>query len=532
MQQLEPAAFDAAAQPVRRFVEFALGRARLVRLDLLARMGQVRLADQAPHLRVDRVGPQDLLGQAGSLLERAGGERNLHRFLQQRNVIGEVLARGIEPLAGTRQIAALACVAHQTQVGGFVGRVELQALRQPVQRMHAQLAFRAVVRMFVSQPAQDQRRAARTLRRFAQRGNQLQPVRLGLVGALLQLSGERQRPFLLGHRQGREGGTNRIQPLRCVWQQAQAQRSRHAGIERAPVAQQRVEQRVRRWRTHTRTHTRLRHQFQHQRSLRLRAALEIEHQRAAGVVELAQAGQPFGARQQANPNRLGQRFERPALGHMRQSGRCLLRVRGAQRQGLEQRAQVAVRRAERNRLQRLRERGLVAAGAKRRPRRGAVAHEVFRHAGEQMVGRHQHRRCKLAACLLARRFGQLVELGQQAQCVFDLPALDQPAHVGPVEQRHGAGLGTGAPQRQCLLDHVLGRKLPGPAGIGGGKAFEPRRAPLALEQVFEVLDRVLEAPGRERGFSAAGRPGAGVGAGRPGATGLRFLVARHQQKSG
>ena len=79
-----------AAQPLRRFVEFASGRRQVLCAQQLADMGQLCLPDQGTHTGVDRVDPQRLLGQAGGLLEGARGQRDFNRLPQHQRVIGEL----------------------------------------------------------------------------------------------------------------------------------------------------------------------------------------------------------------------------------------------------------------------------------------------------------------------------------------------------------------------------------------------------------------------------------------------------------
>ena len=236
-----------------------------------------------------------------------------------------MLARRIEPGAGLAQVSAQARVAHQAKVGREVGRIEGQALPEPVSRMQAKLAVGAVTGVRVGEPAQHQGRtlpAGPIGRRGAEQLDEPQPMGLGLVGFLLQLGRQRQRPFLLGRQQWREAGPEGIEPLRRMGQQTQAHRPRHAGCQRATVAQQHVAKLER----GRRGVTGPRHQIQHQCALRLRAALQIEHQRAARFVELARSGQPPGGRHQADPQGPGQRLERTFPGHTRQGLRGLLRV--------------------------------------------------------------------------------------------------------------------------------------------------------------------------------------------------------------
>ena len=212
-----------------------------------------------------------------------------------------------------------------------------------------------------------------------------------------------------------------------------------------------------------------------------------------------------------------------------------MRLRRLQRQRLEQRPKVTVRRAKRDRLQRLRQGRCIAlrASGKRGPGGGPVVQQgaVRRQAGEQRVRRDQRRRSELGLRQRLRLGRQFVDCGQQVQRLRHLPAFQQPCHVGPAQQRHIADIGAGAPERQRLLDHVFGRQLLGPAGIGCGQPGQPRAAPLALEQLFELLDRLLVARSSQGRLRRPLQRRTGD-AHRHDGCWLCFFFVRHGQRSG
>lgn len=150
-----------------------------------------------------------------------------------------------------------------------------------------------------------------------------------------------------------------------------------------------------------------------------------------------------------------------------------------------------------DRLQCLGHGRLVAAHAsgQGRPGRGTLAQHraVAGQAAEQRVRRHQHRGGELVVDVGLRLGQHPVGRGQEPERLFELPVLQQPGHVRPADERYTAGLGARTPQRQRFPDHVLGRQLLGPAGVGRGQTLEPGGAALALEQDLEVLYRFLEA---------------------------------------
>ena len=506
-QQFDLAALGGAAQPVCRLVQLAQRGGQVGGFDQLAGVRQVGLADQRAHLGVDRVERQHLLGQTGRLFEGTGVQRDLDRLLHQLHVAGQGLLGPFEPDAGLLQVALGARVVQQAQVGVAVRRVEGQALLQPVQGMATELAVLPVSFVRVGQPAQHQRAALAPDRRCGLQIDETQPVLLGPVGLVLQIFCQRQHSGFFGRRQRRgEAGIESVQPLRHMRQQAQAQRSGERpsqrrcrrAVQRHPVAHDPVK------------HidggdglvvTQARHQIQHQRPLRRRAAFEVEHQPAAGVVELGQGGQPADAWQQSNPESLGQRLERPARSHPGQRGLGQIGCAGLQCQGFEQRPQIAVGGFERDRLQRGVQGRRIARHTGRHGSLGGgpvqQQRAVRRQASQLRVWRHQGRRCQLGQGRRLVVSGQLGHPRHQAQRLRGLAALQQPAHIGPAQQRHLAGFSAGAPQRNGLFEHALGRQLLGPAGIGRRQTGQPGGAPLAFEQALELLDGVLAAPRRQ-----------------------------------
>ena len=276
-------------------------------------------------------------------------------------------------------------------------------------------------------------------------------------------------------------------------------------------------------------------QFEQQRPLLFGAALEIEHQRPALLVQAAQCGDPFLAGQQAHPQHPGQRLEGAIGRHADQGRRRLLDVRRVQHQRLEDAPQVAVRRAEGDRLQLLGHGGVVAAGAgsERRLGRGPMAQQraVRSQRREGAVRGDQDGSGELCLQLRLGLGRQPRSAGQQAQRLVGLSGLQQPAQVGPVHQRRAARVGARAPQRQRFLDQALRRQLRGAPGIGRCQAFNPLRAPLALEPLLVLLDRLLVARraqgrvgiARKRRASRRGRRGRSLGV---------SSLARHGIESG
>ena len=317
---------------------------------------------------------------------------------------------------------------------------------EPVERVHAQRAVRAVVRVLVGQPAQHQRSAALAGGRLAQQLHQMQPLVFGILGPQLQLGRERQHPRLIGRVERPEPGPEGVQPLRRVRQQPQRQGPRRAVGQQASVTLQQIEQFGGR-RCHRAGTC---HQLQHQRALRQRAALELEHQRAAGVVQRAQTGKPLGVRHQADPKRLQQGPAWAPHGHPRQARRSRGRVGGQQCQSLQQRAQLAVGGAKRDALQRGLKRRRVALRAALRTSGnclagcGAVAQALGRQTGQQMIRCHEHGGREFCGGLLALRCRQLVHRRQQAQRVLDLAGLHA---ASPHRGRPAAA--PGRPRRAC-----------------------------------------------------------------------------------
>jgi len=276
-------------------------------------------------------------------------------------------------------------------------------------------------------------------------------------------------------------------------------------------------------------------QFEQKCPLLLGAALKIEHQRPALLVQAVKCSDPFLAGQQAHPQHPHQWLEGAIGRHAGQGRRRLLEVRRVQHQRLEDAPQVAVRRAEGDRLKLLGHGGVVAAGAggERRLGRGPMAQQraVRSQRREGAVRGDQGGSGELCLQLRLRLGRQPRRAGQQAQRLVGLSGLQQPVQVGPIDQRRAAHVGARAPQRQRFLDQALRRQLRGAPGVGRCQAFNPLGAPLALEPLLVLLDRLLVTRRAQGRVSIAWKRRAGRRGRRGQSLGVSSL-ARHGIESG
>ena len=518
-QQAQRGQVIGRAQPGLRLVQLRLGGSRLARCDLLARLRQMGLADQAARLRMDRVQGQHFFGQANRFFEGAAGQRGVHRLQTQRRIVGKARQGLVQALAQLFELARAAQLAQQLQLRGQMARLKVQAAPEPGYHLARLIVVKTLVRR---QPAQHQRRTQVLRCRPDGQLGVVVPILCGGFEVTAQLGHQRDSVFHLARRQPAKGVDMARMAAYIVHQQAPAKAPRQTCGQGALLAQQQLVQRGGRG-------LRVVGQGQQNRALAFGTALQVQQQLAPRRIEAAQAGQPFVTRQQRHAQDRGQALKSAIGRHPRQRLCGLGTVHPQQRQRLEQRPQVTVGRAKGNLLQRLAQRWAVIGTSlsQRGQGRRAVNPQCRfgRQDGQHRLGRDQHGagQMLLQQAQLRRRQGRgrsgndALAGGagrvQQLQGLKHIAAAQQPAQIGSVEQGHATDLRPRAPQRQRLFEHVFGRQLLGPPGVGRRQASQPLRPALALEQGFEGLDRFFEARRGQRLVCRLGRI-AGRGNGR------------------